>query len=184
MPDTDRGAELLQTRLQYVGRKFTYRVDRLRLPHGVEGEYEYIRHPGAGLAVPIAPDGRFVLVKQFRFAIGQYLLEFPAGTLEPDEDPAATIARELEEETGYRAHRWQALGSFYICPGYSDEVIHAYLARELEPLPSPPATDEDEDIEVMLLHQEEIEQLLQSPAAAARLDAKSITAFHLTLPHL
>ncbi|NJK35551.1 MAG: NUDIX hydrolase, partial [Oscillatoriales cyanobacterium SM2_2_1] len=131
--------QLLANRLRYQGRKFTYRVDRLKLPHGPEGEYEYLEHPGAAMAVPVLPDGRLVLVRQYRFAIARYLLEFPAGTLEPGEHPDATIGRELEEETGYRAQRWQKLGDFYLCPGYSDEAIHAYLALDLELLPHPPA---------------------------------------------
>jgi len=175
---------LLKNRLQYSGRKYTYRVDRLRLPNGVEGEYEYIRHPGAGLAVPITADGKFILVKQYRFAIERYLLEFPAGTLEVDEIPEIAIKRELEEETGYRAHSWQKLGEFFICPGYSDEIIHAYLAQDLEELANPPAQDEDEEISLVMLDRAEIESLIRSGKAATSLDAKSITAFHLALPYL
>jgi ADP-ribose pyrophosphatase len=167
--------------LQYSGRKFDFRVDRLELPHGVEGEYSYIQHPGAAMAVPIAQDGRFVLVKQYRFPIQRYLLEFPAGTLEIDEAPDLTIQRELEEETGYRAHSWQKLGSFYICPGYSDEVIHAYLAKDLEKLANPPAQDDDEEIEVILLDRLELERIIQGREAAYNLDAKSISAFHLAI---
>jgi ADP-ribose pyrophosphatase len=167
--------------LQYSGRKFDFRVDRLELPHGVEGEYSYIQHPGAAMAVPIAQDGRFVLVKQYRFPIQRYLLEFPAGTLEIDEAPDLTIHRELEEETGYRAHSWQKLGSFYICPGYSDEVIHAYLAKDLEKLEHPPAQDDDEEIEVILLDRLELERIIQGREAAYNLDAKSITAFYLAI---
>jgi ADP-ribose pyrophosphatase len=177
-------SEILKTRLQYQGHKFTYRVDRLRLPHGVEGEYDYIKHPGAGLAVPVMADGRFVLVKQYRFAVQRYLLEFPAGTLESDELPDVTIKRELEEETGYRGHRWQKLGEFYICPGYSDEVIHAFLAQDLEELENPPEQDADEHIEIVMLSAAEIEALINAGAAATNLDAKSITAFYMALKHL
>lgn len=175
---------LLKNRLQYTGNKFTYRVDQLKLPNGVEGEYEYIRHPEAGLAVPITADGKFVLVKQYRFAIQRYLLEFPAGTLEPNENPDNTIKRELEEETGYRAHKWQKIGSFFLCPGYSDEIIHAYLAQDLEKLEHPPAQDADEEIEVVQFHLSELENLIQAGDAATSLDAKSITALHLVLKHL
>ena len=177
-------SEILQNRLSYQGSKFSFHVDRIKLPHGVTGEYSYIKHPGAGLAVPVTDDGKFVLVKQYRFAIQRYLLEFPAGTLEVGEDHGVTIKREIEEETGYRASQWQYLGGFYICPGYSDEIIHAYLAQGLEKLEHPPAQDEDEEIEVVLLSREEIEKLLRSQSADARLDAKSITAFHLALQAL
>lgn len=175
---------LLKNRLQYSGRKYTYCVDRLRLPNGIEGEYEYIRHPGAGLAVPVTADGKFILVKQYRFAVQRYLLEFPAGTLEENEIPDLTIKRELEEETGYRAHSWQKLGEFFICPGYSDEVIHAYLAQDLEKLANPPAQDDDEEISLVILDRTEIEVLIQSGDAATSLDAKSITSFYLALQYL
>ncbi|NUN65525.1 NUDIX hydrolase [Pseudanabaena biceps] len=174
-------SQILQNRLSYQGRKFSFHVDRLLLPNGVTGEYSYIKHPGAGLAVPITNDGKFILVKQYRFAIQRYLLEFPAGTLEVGEAHDVTIKRELEEETGYRANQWQYLGGFYICPGYSDEIIHTYLAQDLEKLENPPAQDEDEEIEVVMLSREEIEELLRSQNADTSLDAKSITAFHLAL---
>lgn len=172
-------SEIIQNRLSYQGSKFSFHVDRLKLPHGVTGEYAYIKHPGAGMAVPVTADGKFVLVKQYRFAIQRYLLEFPAGTLEVGEEHDVTIKREIEEETGYRANQWQYLGGFYLCPGYSDEIIHAYLAQGLEKLENPPAQDEDEEIEVVLLSREEIEILLRSQSAEASLDAKSITAFYL-----
>jgi len=177
-------AKILQNRLSYQGHKFSFHVDRIQLPHGVTGEYSYIKHPGAGIAVPVTADGKFVLVKQYRFAIQRYLLEFPAGTLEVGEDHDVTIKREIEEETGYSASQWQYLGGFYICPGYSDEIIHAYLAQGLEKLENPPAQDEDEEIEVVLLSREEIEHLLRSQSADASLDAKSITAFYLALQFL
>ncbi len=170
--------------LQYNGRKFDFRVDRLELPHGVEGEYSYIKHPGAALAVPITQDQKFVLVKQYRFPLQRYLLEFPAGTLEIDEVPDYTIKRELEEETGFCAHSWQKLGSFYICPGYSDEVIHAYLAEDLEKLEHPPAQDDDEEIEVVILDRQELAKIIQGGEAAVNLDAKSITAFYLAIAQL
>lgn len=173
--------EILQNVLSYQGRKFSFLVDRIKLPNGVTGEYSHINHPGAGMAVPVTADGKFVLVKQYRFAIQRYLLEFPAGTLEVGEDHDLTIKREIEEETGYSASDWEYLGGFYICPGYSDEIIHTYLAQGLEKLEHPPAQDDDEEIEVVLLSHEEIEALLRSQSADTSLDAKSIAAFYLAL---
>ncbi|MFN9650773.1 MAG: NUDIX hydrolase, partial [Pseudanabaena sp.] len=78
-------AQILQNRLSYHGSKFSFHTDRIKLPNGAIGEYSYIKHPGAGMAVPVTADGKFVLVKQYRFAIQRYLLEFPAGTLEVGE---------------------------------------------------------------------------------------------------
>lgn len=174
--------QLLQQRLAYQGRKFNFEVNRLRLPNGVEGDWECIRHPGGSLAVPVTPEGKLVLVKQYRFAVCGRLLEFPAGTVEPNEDPAETIKREIEEETGYRAKTWDALGKFPLAPGYSDEYIYAFLARDLEKLESPPEQDEDEDIEVVLMTPEELEKTILTASTAV--DAKTIASFVLARPWL
>lgn len=174
-------SQLLQHRLSYQGRKFGFDVNRLRLPNGVEGEWECIRHPGGALAVPVTPEGKLVLVRQYRFAVAGRLLEFPAGTLEPDEDAAKTIERELEEETGYRAHRWHRLGEFFLAPGYSDEVIYAFLAEDLELLDTAPAQDADEDIETVLMTPQELEEAI---LAGEPVDAKSISSFFLARPFL
>ncbi|MGF1536115.1 MAG: NUDIX hydrolase [Elainellaceae cyanobacterium] len=168
--------QLLQNRLFYQGRKFSYEVNRLRLPNGVEGEWECVRHPGGAVAVPITAEGQLVLVRQYRFAVQGRLLEFPAGTLEPDEPPATTVKREIEEETGYRAHQWQPMGQFFLAPGYSNEVIYAFLAQDLEKLASPPEGDADEDIEVVLMTPKELEDAIRS---GVPVDAKSIACLLL-----
>ncbi|MGH2412523.1 MAG: NUDIX hydrolase, partial [Microcystaceae cyanobacterium] len=162
--------EILQQQLFYRGRKFNFEVNTLRLPKGIQGNWECIRHPGGALAVPLTPEGKLVLVRQYRFALEGRLLEFPAGTLEPNEEAAETIKRELEEETGYRANRWQSLGKFSLAPGYSDEYIYAFLAQDLEKLEKPPEQDEDEDIEVVLMSPQELEQAILD---GAPVDAKS-----------
>lgn len=173
--------QVLKQRLVYHGRKFYYEVSHLRLPNGVEGDWECIRHPGGALAVPVTPEGKLVLVQQYRFATGQWLLEFPAGTVETNEDPAETIQREIEEETGYRAGQWTTLGQFYLAPGYSDEIIYAFLAQNLEKLAAPPAQDEDEDIQTVLMTPEEFEQAVLK---GEPIDAKSISSFLLAKPYL
>ncbi|MFA9459565.1 NUDIX hydrolase [Thiohalorhabdus sp. Cl-TMA] len=170
----------LSMRLRYQGRKFGFEVAALRLPNGVEGEFETIRHPGGAMAVPVTGDGRFVLVRQYRFPVGDWLLEFPAGTVEDGEDPAGTIERELQEETGYRARQWRDLGRFPLAPGYSDEHIHAFLARELEALAEPPAQDEDEDLETVLLTEDE----LRDAVAAGHVDAKTMGGYLLARDQL
>ncbi len=109
------------------------------------------------------------------------MIEFPAGTVEPHEDPVTTIKREIEEETGYRAHKWDTLGKFFLAPGYSDEIIYAFLARDLEKLDVPPEGDEDEDIEVLLMTPQELEQAI---LAGEPVDAKSISSFVLARPFL
>ena len=173
--------KILKQRLFYQGRKFSFDVNRLRLPNGAEGDWECIRHPGGALAVPVTIEGKLVLVRQYRFAAQGRLLEFPAGTLEPDEDPVQTIKREIEEETGYRASHWQKLGQFFLAPGYSDEIIYAFLARDLERLETPPKQDEDEDMETVLLTIEELEDAI---LRGELVDAKSISSFLLACPFL
>jgi ADP-ribose pyrophosphatase len=172
---------VLQQRLFYKGRRFDYEVNRLRLPNGVEGDWECIRHPGGALAVPVTPEGKLVLVQQYRFTVQGRLLEFPAGTVESHEDPAKTIKREIEEETGYHAGSWRSLGKFPLAPGYSDEYIYAFLARDLQKLASPPQQDDDEDMEVILMSPQELEEAI---LAGEPIDAKSIASFFLARPFL
>jgi ADP-ribose pyrophosphatase len=173
--------QLLKQRLFYKGRKFNFEVNRLRLPNKAEGEWECIRHPGGALAVPITEDGKLILVRQYRFAIGGRVLEFPAGTLEPNEDELETIQREIQEEIGYRALHWQKLGEFILAPGYSDEIIYAFLAQGLEKLEMPPKQDDDEDIEIVFFSPEELEKAILE---GEPIDAKTITSFFLARPFL
>jgi ADP-ribose pyrophosphatase len=173
--------QLLKQRLFYKGRKFDFEVNRLRLPNKSEGEWECIRHPGGALAVPVTAEGKLVLVRQYRFAVQGRILEFPAGTLEHNEDPQATVMREIEEETGYSAQTWRKLGEFFLAPGYSDEIIYAFLAQDLEKLETPPKQDEDEDIETVLLTPEELDKAI---LAGEPVDAKSIASFFLARPFL
>jgi ADP-ribose pyrophosphatase len=172
----NESSEILEQRLFYKGRKFNYEVVKLRLPNGIEGNWECVRHPGGALAVPVTNDGKFVLVRQYRFTVAGRLLEFPAGTVEPNEEPAVTIKREIEEETGYTAKSWQSLGKFILAPGYSDEYIYAFLARDLEKLANPPQKDEDEDLEVVLMSAEELEAAILN---GEPIDAKSIASFYM-----
>lgn len=173
--------QLLRQRLFYKGRKFDFEVNRLRLPNQAEGDWECIRHPGGALAVPVTPEGKLILLRQYRFATQGRILEFPAGTVEPNEDPLETIQREIEEETGYRAQKWQKLGQFFLAPGYSDEIIYAFLAQELQLLDKPPNQDDDEDIETVLFTPQELEQAI---LAGEPVDAKSISSFFLAKPLL
>jgi len=168
--------QLLKQRLFYQGRKFNFEVNRLRLPNKAEGEWECIRHPGGALAIPITAEGKLVLVHQYRFAVQGRLLEFPAGTVEANEDPLETVEREIQEETGYVAHKWDKLGEFFLAPGYSDEIIYAFIARDLELLETPPEKDEDEDMQIVLLTPEELEQAI---LRGEPVDAKSIASFFL-----
>ncbi|KAM3098640.1 NUDIX hydrolase [Phormidesmis sp. 146-12] len=181
MPLGSEPPQLLKQRLSYKGRKFNFEVNRLRLPNRAEGDWECIRHPGGALAVPITPDGKLVLTRQYRFTVQGRLLEFPAGTVEPGEDPLETIEREIQEEIGYKASQWKKLGEFFLAPGYSDEVIYAFLATDLELLENPPNQDDDEDIETVLMTLQEVEKAIQEGTIS---DAKSICSLMLARPLL
>ncbi|MYC49592.1 MAG: NUDIX hydrolase [Synechococcus sp. SB0662_bin_14] len=174
-PSPSEPAQLLDTLATLQVRKVSFELARWRLPIGAEGVYGCIRHPGACLAVPILEDGRVVVLRQYRFAVARRLLEFPAGTLETGEQPLASIQRELGEETGFAAARWDSLGHLLPCPGYSDEVIHLFLARQLTPLPEPPGHDADEDLQVITLTPAQLEERLTSGEES--LDAKTVTAW-------
>jgi ADP-ribose pyrophosphatase len=174
-------SEILERKLSYKGRRFDYEVVKLRLPNGVAGEWECIRHPGGALAVPVTADGKFVLVRQYRFTAAGRLLEFPAGTVEVNESPFETIKREIEEETGYRANKWQDMGKFILAPGYSDEYIYAFLAQDLEKLATPPQQDEDEDLEVVLMSESELEAAILN---GEPIDGKSIACFYMARTYL
>jgi ADP-ribose pyrophosphatase len=120
-------------RVIHKGRKFDFEMVNVRLPSGRTVEREVVRHPGAVLIVPVLDSGEIVLIRNYRIALGQTILECPAGTLEPPEPPETCAARELIEETGYRAATIQPLGWFYTTPGLTDEKMHAFLARGLSP---------------------------------------------------
>ena len=168
--------ELLDTVEAVDARKLRFERNRIKLPMGVEATFGMIRHPGASLAVPITNDGQVVLLRQYRFAVQARLLEFPAGTLEEGEDPLESMQRELGEEAGYSAAKWDALGPMLPCPGYSDEVIHCFLARALTLLKNPPAGDDDEDLEVVLMTPAALDAALAS--GDEWLDGKSVTAWY------
>lgn len=181
MPLGNEPPEKLDRRLFYQGQKFNFEVNKLRLPNGNVGYRECILHPGGSMAVPVTDDGQFVMVRQYRFAMQGRLLEFPAGTVEVGEDPLATVQREIQEETGYRAATWKTLGDFPNAPGYSDEIIYAYLATDLEKLDNPPDGDDDEDIEVVLMSAQALEKAILE---GVPIDAKSIAAFYMARAHL
>jgi ADP-ribose pyrophosphatase len=121
----------LSSNLLHRGRHFDFLQDEVELPNGRRTKRDVVRHPGAVAIVPLLPDGRIVLVRQYRYAAGKTLLEIPAGTLEPGEDPLECAARELREETGFEAGEMEGLLSCFMAPGYSSEVIHFFVARDL-----------------------------------------------------
>jgi ADP-ribose pyrophosphatase len=128
------------------GRVIDVSSERLRYANGRVHEIDFVRHPGAAAVVAVDEVGRVCLVRQYRHGIGDFLWEIPAGKLDPGEAPAACAVRELNEETGVSAQRWTALGLYIPAPAIFTEVIHMYLARELEV--GAPTPDADEELEL------------------------------------
>ncbi len=159
----------------YDGTVVRLDVDRVRRPDGRESVREVIRHQGASVMLPVLDDGRVVFVRQFRYAAGRVLLELPAGKIDPGEAPEQTARRELEEETGLRAEVMQDLGSFFTTPGFTDERLHAFLARGLVRVGGAGGED-DESIEVVALAPP---QIARAVAAGELEDAKSLATFLL-----
>lgn len=117
----------------YKGRVVNLSLETVTLPNGVTVEMEVVHHPGAVAIVPTRDDGSVLLIRQYRHAVGGYILEIPAGKLDPGEDPKGCAARELEEEIGFRAASLERLVTFFTTPGFTDEVIHIYKATGLTP---------------------------------------------------
>lgn len=133
MKDEDLREERIDGETVFEGRILRLEVDRVRLAGGGESRREVVRHGGAVLLVPITRDGKVVLVRQHRYPTGEVLLEVPAGTLEDGEDPVDCAHRELDEETGYCAGELVSLGEFFSAPGFCDELLRCYAARDLRP---------------------------------------------------
>jgi ADP-ribose pyrophosphatase len=117
--------------LAYDGHFLKVTRDRIKLPDGSETQREFIRHPGAVVILPLLPDGRVLLERQFRYPNDRVFIEFPAGKIDPGEDPLATAKRELEEETGYTAKEWNFVCTIHNAIAYSDEHLDIFLARDL-----------------------------------------------------
>ncbi|MCJ7513392.1 MAG: NUDIX hydrolase [Anaerolineales bacterium] len=138
---------VIQSEECFQGRSFRVRVDEVRRPDGAKMVVEVVDHPQAIALVPVDQEGNVWFVRQYRHPCGKTMLELPAGTIEPGEDPAACAVRECREEIGMAPGRIERLGGFYIAPGYSTEYIHLYLAGALTPAPLAPDADEDLHVE-------------------------------------
>lgn len=161
--------EVVSVEPVYHGKLFDVHVTTLRMPNGVETRRETLLHPGAVCAVPVDAEGRIFFVTQYRHAAGARLLELPAGTLEPGEDPGTTVVRELQEEIGMHPASVEPIGGFYVAPGYTSEYIWLYVCRDLTA--SNLDGDEDEDIEVHLLT---LPEALEAIVDGRICDAKSV----------
>lgn len=161
--------KFIKSEVAFEGNLLTVRRDTVELPNGKHATRELIQHPGAVAVVPIRNDGKILLVRQFRYPVDQLTLEIPAGKLDPGEEPEACAKRELEEETGYKAKKLRLLSSILTTPGFTNEVIHLYLAEDLVLAEQCP--DEDEFIDVEVFTKEEIKKMVENGTIC---DAKSL----------
>jgi len=162
----------------FNGRAFKVRIDSVRAPDGKVRKLEIVDHTGAVTLVPVDAGGRLHFVRQYRHSTLEVLLELPAGTLDPNEDPADCARRECREEIGMAPEKITRLGGFFLTPGYSTEYLHVYLATGLTESPLP--ADEDEDLQVERLTLEQAEGLARSGELH---DAKTLAALYLYRLH-
>ena len=171
-----KDADLLETKCSsediFDGTLLHVKRDRVRLPNGAESVREWIKHPGASAVIPMLPDGRIILVRQYRYPVQCVTLEIPAGKLDaPDEDPLVCAKRELSEETGYTTAHISKLTTIATTVGFSNEKIHIYAATGLTP--GQQHTDEDEFINVVLVPLNEAVAMVEDGRI---IDAKSAVA--------
>jgi ADP-ribose diphosphatase len=137
----------------FKGKVVTLNLETVTLPNGATVELEVVRHPGAAAIVPMKDERTVILIRQFRLAAGGFIYEIPAGKLFPGEDPHLCAERELEEEIGHRAGKIERLETFFTAPGFTDEVMHLFLATGLTKTKQ--NLDHDEVLEVIEMQLEE-----------------------------
>ncbi len=166
--------EIISEKYVYKGKVVNLKLDRVKLPGGEEHLREVVEHRGSVAILPVTPGKEFFLIKQFRMAVGEELWEIPAGRIEEGESIEECVKRELKEETGLSAGKIKKLGEYYPSPGYCTEIIHIYLAEELEEGEASP--EKDEFIEMGKFTREEIVKLIKEGGIK---DGKTYTSFLL-----
>ncbi len=181
MPDADGDTpRILRSTVEFESHVFDVARALIRMPDGREFERAVVRHPGAVALVVVDEDGRWLLVRQYRYPAGQVLLEIPAGTRDGDEAPEDTAARECREETGFRAGSLVRIGGTWMVPGYGDEYITYFLATDLmhDPLP----IDEDEDLSPPV--RMTLDEVYAAVDRGEIQDAKTVAALTLYVRHV
>jgi len=158
----------------HCGRVFSLVREKVALENGVTMDLDIVRHPGAAAMVPLTGTHTLLMIRQYRHAVGGFIWEIPAGTLNPRETPLECAKRELVEEIGYSAHTWHKLGEITPVPGYSDERIHLFCAMDL----SPAAQDLDRD-EILDVHEIAFDDAVKMIAKGEIQDAKTLSGLFL-----
>lgn len=164
----------IQSEVKYKGRIISLQIDEVELPNGKTSNREIVKHPGAVAVIAVTKDMKIILVEQYRKALERSIIEIPAGKMEIDEVPEITALRELEEETGYTTDKLQYIQSFATSPGFADEIIHLYFAKNIEKLEQPVGLDEDEFVELLHVSLSEMEEMVKKQQIY---DAKTAFAY-------
>lgn len=175
----DLNEKTISTQPIFTGKILKLRVDTVELPDGRESTREIVEHRGAVAIVVVNDDNEIFMVRQYRKPVEKVLLEIPAGTMEENEDPLDCARRELSEETGLTAANWEHILSYYSAPGFSDELLHLYLATGLEPGDTHP--DQDEFLELVKLPLNEAYRLIFDGTIV---DGKSIIGIQYAMKRL
>lgn len=163
----------LESVTQFEGRVFTVTRDRIRLPHGVEATLDIVRHRGSVVLMPMPDPASVILVRQYRHAIGQWVWELPAGSLDPGEDADTAARRECHEEVGLVPDQAELVASLYPSPGYTTEVMHFFRLTGLHAPAHAAAQDDDEHLEPRTFT---IDQLRSAIARGDIIDMKTIVS--------
>jgi 8-oxo-dGTP pyrophosphatase MutT (NUDIX family) len=153
----------------FTGRVIQVNLERVQLPNGSIADLEIVHHPGGAAVVAIDANRNVCLLRQFRHAASGFLWELPAGKIDHPEPPLETARRELMEEAGVRAHRWEPLGDYVSSPGVFTEVVHLFLATDLERVPTRP-----EEHEVLEVHWKPLDEVVQMGLDGEIRDGKSL----------
>jgi len=156
----------------FQGKVISLQVDTVQLPDGATATREIVKHPGAAAVLALLDD-KMLVVEQYRKPLEKFQVEIPAGKLDPGEEPIVAAARELEEETGYRAGKLRPLSAFYTSPGFADEKLYVFIAEELEKGQSRP--DEDEFLNVEAITFEQAQAYIREEKIS---DAKTLLAVY------
>lgn len=168
--------ESVYSTTKYTSKIFDLEHHIVRLPNGQESTRDVIKHNGGVVIIPLLSDKELVLIRQFRYAMQEELIEFPAGRLEKGEDPQEAGSRELKEETGYTAGSLEYLGQVYPAPGFCTEVLYYYLATNL--VKGDTNFDDDEFLEPIVYSLDELQQAIKENKIK---DAKTVVGFNFLL---
>jgi len=158
----------------YQGRIIQLGIETITMPNGVAVELEIVRHPGGAAVVALDEREQVCLLRQYRHAAGGWIWELPAGKLEPGEPAQTTAARELAEEAGLQASHWESLGKLIATPGFCDEIIHLFLARDLTEVKAEP-----EEHELFEVHRIPLNTAIEQVYDGTILDAKTMLGLTL-----